>query len=69
MDRVFEPFFRIDPARKQSIPGAGLGLAIAKEIIGRYDGEIILTNRATGAYDRKSGFRTTFHSPQRSRES
>jgi len=46
MDRVFEPFFRIDPARKQSIPGAGLGLAIAKEIIGRYDGEIILTNRA-----------------------
>ena len=46
MDRVFEPFFRIDPARKQCIPGAGLGLAIAKEIIGRYDGEIILTNRA-----------------------
>lgn len=46
MDRVFEPFFRIDPARKQSIPGAGLGLAIAKEIVGRYDGEIILTNGA-----------------------
>jgi signal transduction histidine kinase len=46
--RVFEPFFRIDPARQQSIPGAGLGLAIAKEIVGRHDGEITLTNRATG---------------------
>ncbi len=48
MDRVFEPFFRIDPARKQFIPGAGLGLAIAKEIVGRYEGEIVLTNRAAG---------------------
>lgn len=48
IDRVFEPFFRIDPARKQFIPGAGLGLAIAKEIVGRHDGEIVLTNRATG---------------------
>jgi signal transduction histidine kinase len=48
IDRVFEPFFRIDPARMQSIPGAGLGLAIAKEIVARYDGEIILTNRTGG---------------------
>jgi signal transduction histidine kinase len=48
IDRVFEPFFRIDPARQQLIPGAGLGLAIAKEIVGRHEGEIVLTNRATG---------------------
>ena len=48
IDRVFEPFFRIDPARQQPIPGAGLGLAIAKEIVGRHDGEIILTNRIAG---------------------
>jgi signal transduction histidine kinase len=48
IDRVFEPFFRIDPARQQLIPGAGLGLAIAKEIIGRHGGEIVLTNRASG---------------------
>jgi signal transduction histidine kinase len=46
--RVFEPFFRIDPARQQSIPGAGLGLAIAREIVGRYDGQIILENRDVG---------------------
>ena len=48
IDRVFEPFFRIDPARQQFIPGAGLGLAIAKEIVGRHNGEIALTNRPAG---------------------
>ena len=31
--QVFEPFFRADPARRQNIPGAGLGLTIAREII------------------------------------
>jgi signal transduction histidine kinase len=46
--RVFEPFFRIDPARQQPIPGAGLGLAIAKEIVARHDGEITLANRTSG---------------------
>ena len=48
IERVFEPFFRIDPARQQPVPGAGLGLAIAKEIVGRYEGEIVLTNRKAG---------------------
>ena len=48
MGRVFEPFFRSDPARQQAIPGAGLGLAIAREIVARHDGEIILSNRAGG---------------------
>jgi signal transduction histidine kinase len=42
---VFEPFFRVDPARRQSTPGAGLGLAIAKEIIKRHRGTITLSNR------------------------
>jgi signal transduction histidine kinase len=46
--RVFEPFFRVDPARRQSTPGAGLGLAIAKEIITRHGGTITLSNRPTG---------------------
>lgn len=46
--RVFEPFFRADPARTQHVAGAGLGLAIAREIIARHQGEIVLTNRATG---------------------
>jgi signal transduction histidine kinase len=48
LDQVFEPFFRVDPARRQSIPGAGLGLAIAKEIIQRYGGSLIIENRREG---------------------
>jgi signal transduction histidine kinase len=48
IERVFEPFFRVDPARRQSMPGAGLGLAIAKEIIERSGGTIRVTNAEGG---------------------
>ncbi|MDX8523782.1 ATP-binding protein [Mesorhizobium sp. MSK_1335] len=48
LNKAFEPFFRVDPARTQFIPGAGLGLAIAKEIIERYGGTITLENRPGG---------------------
>ncbi|QCI99389.1 ATP-binding protein [Agrobacterium larrymoorei] len=46
--RVFEPFFRVDPARRKSVPGAGLGLAIAKEIIERFGGKLAISNRDEG---------------------
>jgi signal transduction histidine kinase len=46
MPRVFEPFFRVDPARRKSGPGAGLGLAIAKEIVERHGGKLTLQNRS-----------------------
>jgi signal transduction histidine kinase len=45
--RAFEPFFRVDAARS-STAGAGLGLAIAKEIIHRNRGTLILANGASG---------------------
>lgn len=45
--RAFEPFFRVDPARS-STTGAGLGLAIAKEIIHRNRGTLTLANGAGG---------------------
>ena len=45
MASVFEPFFRVDPARRQHVPGAGLGLAIAKEIIERLGGTLTIENR------------------------
>lgn len=41
---VFEPFFRVDAARRKTMPGAGLGLAIAKEIIERFGGTITIAN-------------------------
>lgn len=43
--RVFEPFFRVDIARRKTLPGAGLGLAIAREIVERFGGTIAIANR------------------------
>ncbi|MBB3934135.1 ATP-binding protein [Aureimonas phyllosphaerae] len=48
MTRVFEPFFSVDQARQKTAGGAGLGLAIAREIIERQGGRITLANRAGG---------------------
>ena len=47
--RVFEPFFRVDPGRRQNIAGAGcLGVTIAREIIQRAGGDIKISNRDGG---------------------
>lgn len=46
--QVFEPFFRADPARRQNVPGAGLGLTIAHEIVTRAGGTIQIVNRPGG---------------------
>ena len=39
-ERIFEPFWRGDPARAPSIGGAGLGLAIARGLIDAQNGRI-----------------------------
>jgi len=57
IQHAFEPFFRATPARHKSTPGAGLGLAIAKEIICRHGGTITLANR------REGGLRQTVRLP------
>ncbi|MCY6958543.1 HAMP domain-containing sensor histidine kinase [Clostridium sp. ZC22-4] len=40
LDKIFEKFYRLDTARSTSTGGAGLGLAIAKEIIDAHGGTI-----------------------------
>ncbi len=48
-DRVFERFFRIDQARTRAgRGGAGLGLAIARQIAQNHGGSLELDRRATG---------------------
>jgi signal transduction histidine kinase len=48
LHRACEPFFRLNKSDRSSGPGAGLGLAIAKEIIGRSSGELKLANSPKG---------------------
>ncbi len=44
-DKVFDRFYRVDTARSASREGAGLGLAIAKCLIERYNGTISLESQ------------------------
>jgi signal transduction histidine kinase len=48
MDRVFDVGFRADPARTPG-EGAGLGLAIARELVKAHDGDISVRNQNGGA--------------------
>lgn len=41
LSRIFEQFFRLDASRGSSTGGAGLGLAIAKEIVELHGGSIL----------------------------
>lgn len=50
LERIFEQFFRLDSSRATATGGAGLGLAISKEIVEKHGGSI----RAESADERTS---------------
>jgi two-component system sensor histidine kinase CpxA len=45
IDRVFEPFYRVDPARARRTGGTGLGLAIVRSAIEACGGRVRCRNR------------------------
>jgi signal transduction histidine kinase len=48
IERMFQPFVRLDESRSEETGGIGLGLAIARSIIRSHGGDIVLTNRDEG---------------------
>ena len=48
LERVFEPFVRLEASRSRDTGGSGLGLAIARSILRGHGGDIRLDNRADG---------------------
>ena len=48
MERVFQPFVRLEESRGRETGGTGLGLTIAASVIQTHGGHIKLTNRAAG---------------------
>ena len=48
LERVFEPFVRLEESRSRETGGTGLGLAIARSIIRAHGGDVSLANRESG---------------------
>jgi two-component system, OmpR family, osmolarity sensor histidine kinase EnvZ len=48
LQRIIEPFQRLDPARRRNTSGVGLGLTIASRIVASAGGQLTLSNRAEG---------------------
>ncbi|MCP5158300.1 MAG: HAMP domain-containing protein [Gammaproteobacteria bacterium] len=51
LERVFEPFYRLESSRSRDTGGTGLGLSIARNIARAHGGELILRNHPMGGLE------------------
>jgi signal transduction histidine kinase len=59
LDRVLEPFYRLEDSRNRETGGSGLGLSIARAIAIEHAGSLVLANRTP------TGLRATLRLPKR----
>ena len=45
LQKIFEPFYRIDKARTRQHGGAGLGLSICRQICDLHNGELVISSK------------------------
>ena len=48
MERLFQPFQRLETSRNRETGGIGLGLTIARNILRSHGGDVMLGNRPAG---------------------
>ena len=51
IERVFEPFYRVEGSRGRETGGTGLGLSVARDIARAHGGELTLHNRPEGGLE------------------
>ena len=51
LERVFEPFYRIEPSRNRATGGTGLGLTIARNLARSHGGDLVLRNLPEGGLE------------------
>ncbi|WP_206419887.1 ATP-binding protein [Minwuia thermotolerans] len=48
LEKVFQPFYRVETSRSRDTGGTGLGLALARDVFRRLGGDLTIANRARG---------------------
>jgi signal transduction histidine kinase len=51
LERVFEPFYRLESSRNRATGGTGLGLSIARDVAQAHGGSLTLANRSSGGLE------------------
>lgn len=51
IERVFEPFYRLESSRNRATGGTGLGLSIARDVAQAHGGSLTLANRSAGGLE------------------